>query len=361
MESTVSALFRAMTLRLGRVALFVGVGLLAACAPHQTAKRAVPDPAGKIQEIFVATPRSLSSTGQAFGEQRPRRMNFFRAGISVPPTHETGKIEWPDETPDASTDFVVAETQVLEGQADMLRAVRRAHSGEETLVFVHGYNNTLSDSMYRLAQIRSDFELTMPTILFSWLSAGDPRGYAYDRDSILFSRDDFVAMLDGLTSGPGERVILLAHSMGSHLVMEALRQAALRGDNDILSRISGVILMSPDIDPDLFRRQAEAIGPLPQPFLIFTSRQDRALSIAGFITGRKQRLGVIDGPDKVKGLNVKVVDFTALADGEGYNHFVPVTSPAAIDVLRGMINQAGKRAAAFGDYMVLGAQPALAE
>jgi esterase/lipase superfamily enzyme len=356
-----AAVIDAVIFRFGRLILFVGIGLMTACAPHPTAKRAAFDPAAKIEEIFVATPRSLSSTGQAFGEQRPRGMNFFRADISVPPSHETGKIEWPDETPDASTDFVVAETEVMDGQDAMLRAIRRAHPGNEKLVFVHGYNNTLSDGMYRLAQIRTDFEITMPTVLFSWLSAGDPRGYAYDRDSILFSRDDFVEMLDGLTSAPGERVFLLAHSMGSHLVMEGLRQAALRGDNDILSRISGVVLMSPDIDPDLFRRQAEAIGPLPQPFLIFTSRQDRALSIAGFLTGRKQRLGLIDGPDKVKGLNVKVIDFTALADGEGYNHFVPVTSPAAVTVLRGMMDQVGERASAFRDYMVLETQPVLAE
>ncbi len=348
-----TALFDVVAFRLDRLILFVGIGVLTACAPHKTAMRAAPDPAAKIEEIFVATPRSLSSTGQAFGEQRPRGMNFFRADISIPPNHVTGKVEWPDETPDASTDFVVAGTEVMRGQDAMLREVRRAHPGKEKLVFVHGYNNTLSDGMYRLAQIRTDFEITMPTILFSWLSAGDPRGYAYDRDSVLFSRDDFLEMLDGLTASPGDRVFLLAHSMGSHLVMEALRQAALSGDKDILSRISGVVLMSPDIDPDLFRSQAEAIGALPQPFLIFTTRQDRALSIAGFITGRKPRLGLIDGPDKVRGLNVKVVDFTALADGEGFNHFVPVTSPAAIAMLRGMINQAGERGSAFGDYMVL--------
>jgi esterase/lipase superfamily enzyme len=351
----------AITLKIGRVSLFLAVGVLTACAPHQTAKRATADPAAKIEEIFVATPRSLSATGQAFGVQRPRGMNFFRADISIPPTHKTGKIEWPDERPDAATDFVVAHSTVLHDQADMVRAVRRAHPGNEKLVFIHGYNNTLSDAMYRLAQIRTDFEITIPTILFSWLSAGDPRGYAYDRDSVLFSRDDFVEMLDGLTSAPGERVFLLAHSMGSHLVMEALRQAALRGDTDILSRISGVVLMSPDIDPDLFRRQAEAIGKLPQPFLIFISRQDRALSVAGFLTGRKQRLGLIDGPDKVKGLNVRVVDFTALADGEGYNHLVPVTSPSAVRVLRGMMDQAGERASAFGEYMVLETQPVLPE
>ena len=122
--------------------------------------------------------------------------------------------------------------------------------------------------------------------------------------------------------------------------MEVLRQIALRGDRQLLSRISGVVLMSPDIDPEIFRRQAQAIGPLPEPFLIFISRQDRALSLAGLLTGLKPRLGVIDSVDQVAELGVTVVDFTELSDGEGFNHFVPVTSPAAMSVLRGMIEQA---------------------
>ena len=238
-----------------------------------------------------------------------------------------------------------------------MNKVRAETPGPETLVFVHGYNNTLSESMYRLAQIQTDFDIRMPAVLFSWPSAGDARGYIYDRDSILYSRDDLEAVLDSLTARPGEKVFLLAHSLGSHLVMEVLRQAALRGDQTLLNRISGVVLMSPDIDPDLFRRQAEAIGKLPKPFMIFISRQDRALSLAGFLTGKKPRLGVIDAPKQVEGLDVTVVDFTELADGEGLNHFVPVTSPAAITVLNGLIAQSGKPGTGFEKFMVLKAQP----
>ncbi len=342
--------------RAARVAILGAVMLAAACAPRPLADRGPELPDAKIEKIYVATQRALEHPRQTFGQPRNEELNFFRASISIPPTHQPGQIEWAEagETPDPREHFVVTDTRVIGGADKFANQVARAGKGQETLVFVHGYNNTLSDAMYRLAQLRTDFEVTMPTVLFSWLSSGDPRGYIYDRDSVLFARDDLEKVLTRLTGTGGERVLLVAHSMGAHLAMEVMRQAALRGNRQMLSRISGVVLMSPDLDPDIFRSQAEAIGDLPQPFLVFVSRQDRALSLASFITGRKPRLGVIDGPEAVAGLGVKVIDFTALADGEGLNHSVPTTSPAAISVLRGMIDQAGGR---FEDYMVLKREP----
>jgi esterase/lipase superfamily enzyme len=225
------------------------------------------------------------------------------------------------------------------------------------VIYIHGYNSTFSESVYRFAQIRADFRADGPGLLYSWPSAGDPRGYAYDRDSVLYSRDDFARVLDLMTRDPNHRVVLLAHSMGAQLVMESLRQVALHGDRRILERINAVVLMSPDIDPDVFRSQAEAIGDLPQPFLIFVSRKDRALSLAGLLTGRKPRLGVTFDREAVKGLPVNVVDFTALSDNEGLNHSVPTTSPAAINVLRGMVTQAEAGERAFEEFMILTDQP----
>lgn len=327
--------------------------LLAACAPRVTAQRAAPHPAATIQPVYVATGRRLDQTGPIFGLNRPEELNYFRADISVPPTHQDGRIEWPEGPPDAATDFVVTGTEVFESPRAMLGQMRAARPGRETLLFVHGYNNTLSEAMYRLAQIQTDFATGMPGMLFSWPSAGDPRGYIYDRDSVLYARDDLVLVLRDLTRRPGDKVFLLAHSMGSGLVMEALREIALSGDRHLLNRVSGVILMSPDIDPDVFERQAEVIGALPQPFLIFITKADRALTLSGFITGRKPRLGMIDSVDKVQREDVRVIDFTELSDGEGLNHFVPVTSPAAIGILRGIIEQSGEIGDGFLEDMTL--------
>lgn len=332
---------------------FVAVSVLASCAPRLVAGRAEPVPGAKIEQIFVATHRRLDRTGPVFGATRPTTLKYFKVDVSIPPIHTPGKVEWTDGPPDASIDFVVTDTQVYGGSAAMLSDMRRRIPGNETLVFVHGYNNTLSDAMFRFAQIQTDFETRMPGVLFSWPSAGDPRGYAYDRDSVLFSRDDFESVLNDLTARPGQKVFLLAHSMGSQLVMETLRQAALRGDRKLLSRISGVVLMSPDIDPEVFRRQAETIGDLPDPFLVFVSQDDQVLTLASLITGSKPRLGKIDSSQQLKGLDVKVLDFTQLNDDEGLNHAVATSSPTAISVLRGMMDQARAGGSAFEDYTVL--------
>ncbi len=322
-----------------RVVSCVGLLALTACAPRPVAQRAAANPDARTQTIYVATQRRLDNVGSGFGRSRSTRINYFRADISVPPTHKPGKIEWPEGTPDAATDFVITGSEIYAGPAGLIRDVHKATPARETMVFVHGYNNTLSESMYRVAQIQADLDIGGPAVLFSWPSAGDPRGYVYDRDSVLFSRDALENTLRELTNAPGEKVFLLAHSVGAQLTMEVLRQAAIRGDGRLLRRISGVVLMSPDIDPDVFRAQALAIGRLPQPFVIFISRQDKALSLAGLLSGRKPRLGVLVGENDLKGLDVTVVDFTALADGEGYDHAVPMTSPAAIAALNEMIRR----------------------
>jgi len=332
--------------------------VLAACTARPAARMAPAEPAADIQPVFIATQRQPDRPGE-LGGPRADRVHYLRAAVSVPPGHEPGRIEWPPlgADPDPRRHFALSRMQVFHDAESFARDVRNARTGRETLVYVHGFNAKLSESIYRMAQMRADFRPRMPSVLYAWPSAGDPRGYVYDRDSVLFARDGLEKTLQLLTAGKDERVFLLAHSMGAQLVMEVLRQSALRGDGRLLSRISGVVLMSPDIDPEVFRRQAEAIGPLPQPFMILIARQDRALGLAGFLTGRKPRLGVIDSREKVAGLNVKVLDFTALADGEGYDHSVPVTSPAAITVLRGLIAQADRAGASgFADYMVLEAQ-----
>lgn len=334
--------------------VFLALLFLASCAPRQAAERAAPSPAASIERIFVATELNLQDLGRMFGKTRPDGLKYLHVDVSIPPTHKAGNIEWPEGPADADTDFVITDTKVYRGASGMLGAMRRSAPGRETFVYVHGYNNTFSDAVYRFAQIRADFDMKGPGLLYSWPSAGDPRGYAYDRDSVLYSRDGFRRVLNELTRAPGDKVFLLAHSMGSQLVMETLRQAALSGNRRLFDQISGVVLMSPDIDPDVFRRQAEAIGELPQPFLVFVSRQDRALSLAGLLTGRKPRLGRIEHPGQIEGVEgVRVIDFTALGDENGLNHATAVTSPAAISVLKGMIAQAESAVQSFVDYMVL--------
>jgi esterase/lipase superfamily enzyme len=206
------------------------------------------------------------------------------------------------------------------------------------VLFVHGYNVDNAEAVYRLAQIAHDYDAEQPVIAFSWPSAGNPRGYAYDRDSVVYSRDMLEALLVALSAR--RDVLIVAHSMGSQLTMETLRQMAIGDNGAVLKRLSGVALISPDIDEDVFRRQASRIVPFPQPFLIAVSARDRVLNLAAFLTGKPSRLGSIDDPARLSGLPVRVVDLTGVAGGDRGGHLTAFTAPAAIRLLRGLADAA---------------------
>jgi MFS family permease len=95
--------------------------------------------------------------------------------------------------------------------------------------------------------------------------------------------------------------------------------------------IGGVILISPDIDVDVFHEEARAIGTLPQPFVIFGSDHDRFLRLSAALTGQSERLGSLSDVSRLADLKVTFFDVRAFAKGAG--HFVVGESPALISLL----------------------------
>lgn len=342
--------------RFSILAVLMTLALLTACArPAVTGLTALPSGLD-VQNIFVATQRGKGQLGPMFGARRNAKVHYGRVGISIPPGHELGKLERGKGVVDPAMHFAPVEAENYADVTSFMRALDREQVAEgDVLVYVHGYNNTLEDAAFRLAQIRHDFGLNDPAILFAWPSAGDPRGYVYDRDSVLFARDGFEELIRKLRAHGQRRIFILAHSMGGYLTMEALRQMALKGDRHLMDAISAVVLMSPDIDPDVFRHQAETIGKLPQPFLIMTSRKDRVLNIAELLTGRKPRLGRIEDQESVAGLDVTVVDMTDLDDGSAGGHMVAASSGTAIRLLKGLDAQLSEgRTGLLSDFVLLG-------
>ena len=166
---------------------------------------------------------------------------------------------------------------------------------------------------------------------YAWPSAATPFGYVYDRDSAVFGRGGLEDMLREVSGSGADRIFLVAHSRGSALGVETLRPLAIRGDRRTLDKIAGVILISPDIDVDVFRIQAHDIGKLPQPFLIFGSKRDKALRLSAQLTGQKARLGSLSSVGAVSDLDVTFVDVAAFNVGDG--HFTVGESPALIRLL----------------------------
>ncbi|MGP6085580.1 alpha/beta hydrolase [Antarctobacter jejuensis] len=317
---------------------------LTGCAPRGaitalTGLTTLPEGA-TVQRVFIATDRTVADNAedgqlveQRFGETRYPALNYGHIDISIPPTHVPGQIEWPrNQHPDPAKHFVALSGDRYAQQRGFLRALPR-NSRSEVVMFVHGFNVNNAEAVYRLAQIAHDYEADVPVISFSWPSAGDARGYVYDRDSVIFARDDLETLMTGLARD-NRRVMIVAHSMGGQLVMETLRQLSISGKGHVIDSVVGVSLISPDIDEDVFLRQAKRIEPFPQPFNIMVSTRDRALTLAALLTGKQERLGSIQDPSRLASLPVDIIDLSDIDGGDRAGHSTAFTAPDAIRLLR---------------------------
>ena len=287
-----------------------------------------------VQRIFLATDRVLAPDLSGT-TQRAGALSFAQYDITIPPSHRSGEVEFSATNPDPRSSFTVAQARGLPSLADLGRTVRRQAGPrgrpiDSPVVYVHGFNTAMEYAVYRHAQIAHDYGLQGPQITFAWPSIERPLGYVRDKDSILIARDHLEELLVELTRD-NQNVFVFGHSMGTQLVVETLRQLSITGQQNVLRRIGGVILVSPDIDLDLFESQHQRIEPLPNPFVVMTSESDYALRFSSLLTAQPERLGSARDRDRLAALDLLVLDLSGLPNAR--NHFLAATSPVVIDVV----------------------------
>ncbi|WP_298259413.1 alpha/beta fold hydrolase [uncultured Litoreibacter sp.] len=319
-----------------RILLFVVTLVMSACT-HSGGFARLPEgeQTATLRPVFFATTRQTDQL--PFGSKRSRQSHYGLIDVSIPPAHEAGNIEWPNSKPNPQKHFLVSNTKSYRGgpelRSDLNKALAGANSkNRDVIIFVHGFNNRFSDGVYRIAQMSHDMGLPGVVMSYSWPSAANPLGYAYDRDSALFARDGLRRMIEEVSKSNVNNIILVAHSLGSMVTMETLRELGISGNTKVLNRIGGVVLMSPDLDLDLFKTQADAIGELPDPFIIFSSKKDRALRLIERLTGQKNRLGRLTDVSEISDYEITYIDVTAYSEG-GTNHFATARSAALLKLL----------------------------
>ncbi|MGC9418312.1 MAG: alpha/beta hydrolase [Rhodovulum sp.] len=312
---------------------------LAACAPRG-ALYLVPEPGpGAVERtVFIGTTRTQDPGGQ-FSNLRSEALTLGSYTVAIPPGRAAGQIAYPYGAPDPAEDFVTTDKQLFDRPsaftAALFRNLRTRPPGERTaVIFVHGFNTNFAEGLYRSAQLAHDFGIGGVTLHYSWPSAGSPFGYAHDRDSALFARTGFDDFLDAVITAKPEQLLIVAHSMGGLLTMETLRQMALKAPGRVGREIDGLVLLSPDIDVEVFRSQVRDIGRMPRNVLVFTSQRDRALLLSARLSGQRERLGNIESLEDLADLEVTVLDVTGFSRGLG--HFTAGSSPDLIRLLRGV-------------------------
>jgi esterase/lipase superfamily enzyme len=108
----------------------------------------------------------------------------------------------------------------------------------------------------------------------------------------MWSRDALEKVLDGLMGSPTVgRLHVVAHSIGTMLAMESLRQLYAHQGDLGADRLGAVVFAAPDIDMDVFASSVEHIGPVARKITVLTATNDRALALSRWMAGGMTRVG----------------------------------------------------------------------
>jgi esterase/lipase superfamily enzyme len=213
-------------------------------------------------KVFFATEReALSGDGAKYGPNRDPHMQMFYGYAVVQISRKPGLLD-PDDLRiyrdqnyrrglsrplDENTFYALVRDEIA----------RTAPNSKQVFVFVHGFNNSFEEEINKAAEIAYDTRFVGVPILFDWPSGTYSKndivpGYNNDFRSALESADHLARFLKDLSEKPGvARVNIVAHSMGSYLLLEALDRLQI---GKILPHFGQLILAAPDVQEVRFQQ-----------------------------------------------------------------------------------------------------------
>jgi esterase/lipase superfamily enzyme len=281
--------------------------------------------------LLVATTRKPVNGARAqpwYGAERSRATNLARAKLAPP---AEGRFSLASVGLD---DWHLASIEPVMQVADLIAPVSGSRN---VLIYVHGFNQTFETAALDTVHLSDGIRFRGDTMVFSWPSKAKLFDYAYDRESAMWSRDALQQVIEGVLANPGVgRVHIVAHSIGTMVAMEALRQLYAVHGETIAPRIGAVVLASPDVDMDVFSSSVERIGSLAPNIIVVAATNDRALALSRWIAGGITRVGAAEKARLTK-LGLRVVD--ASQEGWGIvNHDLFLSNSHVRQVIRGAID-----------------------
>ncbi|MBI5762839.1 MAG: alpha/beta hydrolase [Planctomycetes bacterium] len=232
---------------------------------------------------------------------------------------------------------------------EIARRVALNPSRHEAYVFVHGFNNSLDDAAFVIANLWHFMGRGGIPIAYSW-----PAGlsYAYDRESGEFTVFHLKQFLRVLASCPElTKVHIIAHSRGTDVTMTALRELHIEyssagkvARNEL--KLGNLILAAADLDLDVTTQRigAEGVFFLPERMTIYVSQSDKALGAAVWLFKSRVRVGDASAKDLSEGQRQALLEYNRLqvinsrvsagAIGHDYFHSNPAVSSDIIRILR---------------------------
>lgn len=272
---------------------------------------------GTNREVFVEAtgePIETEFPEEIYGEL-PGPLNYGKALIVIPPRHKKGRLEGQiagRSTNDkryvvlkamehANYDYVMGEVQA---------ELAKAKEGERTLVaYVHGFNTSFEKAARRAGQLKYDLDFGGPFFFFSWPSKASALGYTHAANLAEISYTQMTEFLHDLTKQDADRIIIIAHSMGTRVLSHGLVDLAAQ-DEEAAKKITRVILAAPDIDARVFKeRLLPKFDFLVNPITLYASDKDTALAASKKVNGLPRIGDVLRNKGGIEALdNVVMID-----------------------------------------------------
>lgn len=204
-------------------------------------------------------------------------------------------------------------------RADFQKLVQRQlleSPTKEVVLYVHGFNETFATAAYTMGELCHFLGRQHVCAIFSWPASASGNlllSYATTTESADYSVINLVKTIRLLARTPGVKGLhLIAHSRGSAVLVDALHELAIETvaagvDPVNVLKINNVALMAPDIDIQVAGQKLQVLSSDPDMitrwtgnhlpelisgrFTIYSSPQDRALSISRFLFRSRRRLG----------------------------------------------------------------------
>jgi len=195
------------------------------------------------------------------------------------------------------------------------------------VIYVHGYGEYFAKNCRRAALLQQRLGLDNRMLLFSWPSSSYLT-YAGDARDLERSTDELNALLNLAAEAIGHnRIVLMAHSMGSRGIVEAL---GARGDE---AKFGSAIFVAPDIRRDVFSENVVMLQRKVSEITVYTSDSDRVLWLSTTVNV-SGRLGVAKEFDLE---HTTVIDVTPTGTNDISGHLYHMLNPAVIEDLRALL------------------------
>lgn len=212
---------------------------------------------------------------------------------------------------------------------------------KEVFLYIHGIQTTFADSVFAMSELWHYLGREGVPIAYTWPAGGGGilRGYTRDRESGEFTIYHLKGMIRLLASFPEVKGLhIIAHSRGTDVTVTALRELMIEiraRNGNVLEelKVRNLVLAAPDLDLSvtLQRAAAERIGAGVGRLTIYTSPNDKAISVAEFLFGGLIRLGQLNlvnvAPDLLRatatvGKNIAIIEYTgSRSDSFGHSYF----------------------------------------